>query len=53
MVEEYFLCEICNLKYREKEIAERCHAWCEGHEGQCAPEITKYAIIPSVSLDME
>jgi hypothetical protein len=53
MVEEYYLCKKCNLKYQEKELAERCQAWCEEHEGQCDSEITKYAIIPSVSLQMK
>jgi hypothetical protein len=53
MVEEYYLCKICDLKYREKELAEKCQAWCEKHDGQCDPEITKYAVIPSFSLEVK
>jgi len=31
------------LKYAEKEIAEKCQAWCSEHKS-CNLDITKYAV---------
>lgn len=39
----YFQCEECRLLYAEKEIAEKCQAWCAEHKS-CNLEIIKYAI---------
>ena len=42
-VMENFQCEACGLKYREKEIAEKCEAWCTAHNS-CNLEITRHAV---------
>ena len=39
----YFQCEECNLLYPDKEIAEKCQAWCAEHQS-CNLEIIKYAV---------
>ena len=39
----YFQCEECGLLYAEKEMAEKCSAWCGEHKS-CNLEIIKYAI---------
>lgn len=36
-------CPECGLKYKEKEIAEKCEAWCKQHKS-CNLEIIKYAL---------
>lgn len=38
-----FQCEECGLLYAEREMAEKCQAWCAEHKS-CNLEITKYAI---------
>lgn len=38
-----YQCPECGLKYREKEIVEKCEAWCQEHKS-CNLEIIKYAV---------
>jgi hypothetical protein len=38
-----YQCEECGLKYPDKDITERCEAWCKEHKS-CNLEITKQAI---------
>lgn len=38
-----YRCSECGLGYREKEIAEKCQAWCKEHKS-CNLDIIKYAI---------
>jgi len=40
---EYFECEECGFKYRNKEWAEKCEKWCK-EKHSCNLEITKYSI---------
>ena len=40
---ELYQCEECGFKYREKEWAEKCQAWCAEHKS-CNLGITQYAI---------
>ena len=37
-----FQCPECGLKYRDKEWAEKCEAWCKAHHS-CNLEITAHA----------
>ena len=37
-----FQCEECGFKYKEKEWAEKCQAWCAEHKS-CNLEIIKHA----------
>lgn len=37
-----YQCPECGLKYAEKEIAEKCQAWCHEHKS-CNLDIIKYA----------
>lgn len=37
-----YVCKECGLKYEQKEIAEKCEAWCKEHQS-CNLEIIKYA----------
>lgn len=37
-----YQCEECGLKYENKEIAEKCQAWCKEHKS-CNLEIIKHA----------
>lgn len=39
---KFYPCGLCGLKYREKEWAEKCEAWCKEHQS-CNIEITKHA----------
>ena len=41
--ERFYVCEECSLRYKDKETAERCEAWCRKH-GSCNLEIIKYAV---------
>lgn len=41
--EHFYVCEECGLKYRDRETAGRCEAWCREH-GSCNLEIIKYAV---------
>ncbi len=41
--ENTYQCDDCGLKYKEKNIAEKCEAWCKKHHS-CNIEITKNAI---------
>lgn len=38
-----YQCPECNLLYKEKEIAEKCEAWCREHKS-CNLEIIKEAV---------
>lgn len=38
-----FICEECNLKYKEKEIAKKCEDWCKKTKS-CNLDIIKHAI---------
>ena len=38
-----YQCEECELRYKEREIAEKCQAWCKAHKS-CNLDIIKYAI---------
>jgi len=42
-VNDLFLCEECNLLYRNKELAEKCEAWCR-EKKSCNLEITSHAV---------
>ena len=39
----YYLCEACEFVYKEKELAEKCQAWCEKYKS-CNIKITKHAV---------
>lgn len=41
--EDLYQCEECGLKYREKETAQMCQAWCGEHKS-CNLEIIKNAV---------
>lgn len=38
-----YKCEECGMSYLEKELAEKCQAWCSKHQS-CNIEIIKHAI---------
>lgn len=38
-----YKCEECGLNYQEKEIAEKCQAWCK-ETNSCNLEIIKFAV---------
>ena len=40
---ELYQCEECGFKYKEREWAEKCEAWCKEHKS-CNLEITQHAI---------
>ncbi len=40
---EYFQCEECSFVYEDKELAEKCEAWCK-EKHSCNIEITKHAV---------
>ena len=40
---ELYQCEECQLKYRDKETAEKCQVWC-GEHNSCNLEIIKDAV---------
>ena len=40
---KYFQCESCGFYYEDKEIAEKCQAYCDEHHS-CSLEITKHAV---------
>lgn len=42
-VDNNYECEECDLKYEEKELAERCESWCKEHNS-CNLKITKHAV---------
>lgn len=39
----YYRCASCGFKYKEKEWAEKCKAWCSEHHS-CNLEITRHAV---------
>ena len=40
----FYICEICDVAFAEKEWAEKCQVWDEEHPGSCNLEIVKYAV---------
>ena len=40
---EHFVCEDCDMKYKEKEWAEKCEKFCRDNKA-CDVEIMKHAI---------
>lgn len=40
---EVYRCDACGLRYREREWAEKCEAWCTEHNS-CNIEITAHAV---------
>lgn len=40
---KYFMCEECGMYYLERELAEKCEAFCKKFKG-CNLEITKHAV---------
>ena len=41
--EKFYMCVQCNFAYKEKELAEKCEAFCKEHHS-CNLEITKHAV---------
>lgn len=41
--ENLFTCPLCGLRYRTKDLAERCQAWCREHKS-CNLEIIQHAV---------
>ena len=41
--QKLYECLECHLKYKDKERAEKCEAWCKEHHS-CNLEITEHAI---------
>ncbi len=39
----YYMCEECDMLYKEKELAEKCEAFCKEYHS-CSIEITKHAV---------
>ena len=39
----YYVCEECNLAYRNKELAKKCQDFCKKYKS-CSIEITKHAV---------
>lgn len=39
---EYHVCEVCELKYINKKMAEKCEEWCKEHKS-CNLEIIKHS----------
>ena len=40
---KYFICELCNMAYNSKELAQKCEDWCRKYKS-CNLEIIKHAI---------
>lgn len=38
-----YICEACGFAYEQKEWAQKCQEWCEGHNS-CNLEITEHAV---------
>jgi hypothetical protein len=38
-----FVCDVCDLSYRERILAERCEEYCRTY-GACSLDITKHAL---------
>ena len=47
--QQLYECSECHLKYKDKEWAEKCRAWCRKHQS-CNLEITAHAEKPETSL---
>jgi len=43
MKSKLYKCKICLHQYREKKLAQKCHAWCNTHKS-CSLEIIKQAV---------
>ncbi len=42
--EVLYQCEECEFKYRDKDTAQKCEAWCSEHNS-CNLDITKDAVL--------
>ena len=40
---QYFVCEVCEFYYKNKELAKECENFCKENNG-CNLEIVKYAV---------
>ncbi|MEK6982092.1 MAG: hypothetical protein AABX38_04135 [Candidatus Micrarchaeota archaeon] len=38
-----YLCDVCNLRYNKKKLAEACEDFCKKYKS-CSLEITKHAV---------
>lgn len=38
-----YACSICGLHYRDRELSERCHAWCSKHDS-CNLEVARQSV---------
>lgn len=45
---ELYPCKECGLRYKEKDWAAKCQAWCQEHQS-CNIEITKHALNPQIT----
>ncbi|MHA2026786.1 MAG: hypothetical protein ACW98U_12870 [Candidatus Thorarchaeota archaeon] len=42
-INDLYLCEECDMLYREEELAQKCEDWCREMKS-CNLEITKHAV---------
>ncbi len=40
--EQYYICDVCNLSYKERSWAEKCQDYCTKYSA-CSLEITRHA----------
>ncbi len=40
----YYMCDICKLAYKKKEMALKCESWCKDNPGSCNPDVVKFAV---------
>jgi hypothetical protein len=40
----YFACECCGSAYDNKQLAEKCEAWCNTHGGDCNMKIMEKSL---------
>ncbi|MBI2037888.1 MAG: hypothetical protein HYT15_03080 [Candidatus Magasanikbacteria bacterium] len=41
---QLYQCEECGFFYSDRELAEKCQAWCKEHKS-CNLDITKFAVV--------
>lgn len=51
MKQELYQCPACKLYYRDREIRDRCEAWCREHQS-CNLDLVQYAV-PAEELNKE